>query len=131
MKKSFQLVHSEARRRALEAVQNAPDGYVVTVAEPTRNLDQNSALWPLLQAFAEQLVWPVNGEMERLTAEEWKDILSSAYRKEYCRVAPGICGGMVFLGLGTSKMSKREFSEFLEFVHATAVDRGVNLDYAS
>lgn len=29
------------------------------------------------------------------------------------------------LGLRTSKMGKRKFSDFLEFLHATAVDRGV------
>lgn len=75
MKRIYRLVHSEARRRAQEDVKTAPDGFVVTVAEPTRNNDQNAAQWPILQAFAEQLQWPVNGRMESMTPEEWKDVL--------------------------------------------------------
>ena len=40
----FILAHQPARQRALQAVAQAPDGYVVTVAEPTRSGDQNAAL---------------------------------------------------------------------------------------
>ena len=42
----------------------------------------------------------------------------------------GLDGGMVMLGARTSTMSKREFSEWLEFLHATAVDRGIELEPA-
>lgn len=125
MKRSFILAHQEARRRALEAVQTAPDGYAVTVSEPTRNLEQNAAQWPILDAFAEQLEWPVNGAMCKLTPEEWKDILTAAFKQETVRVAMGLNGGMVMLGQRTSKFSKREFSEWLDFLNATAAARGV------
>jgi hypothetical protein len=128
MKKTFRLVHREARQNALAAVSAAPDGYVVTVSEPTRNLEQNALLWVLLTAFADQLEWPVNGRMRKLTAEEFKDILSAAFRKETARLAMGLDGGVVMLGMRTSKMSKREFAEFVEFVQAVAADRGVVLD---
>jgi hypothetical protein len=39
----------------------------------------------------------------------------------------GLNGGVVMLGLRTSRMSKREFSEYLEFLHATAAERGVRI----
>lgn len=129
MKQRFILAHDEARRRALAAVQAAPQGFVVKVEEPTRNLDQNAALWPMLEAFSAQLAWPVNGRMVHLEPEEWKHILSAAYRRESARVAQGLDGGMVMLGLRTSRMSKREFSEFLEFINATAANRGVDLHH--
>jgi hypothetical protein len=116
--------HPMSRRNAVQAVQDAPDGYAVSIGEQTRNLDQNAAMWPILDAFSEQLQWPVNGKMTTLTAEEWKDILSAAFRKEQ-RVAMGLDGGFVMLGQRTSKFGKREFSEWLEFLHATAADRGV------
>ena len=125
MKQTFILAHDNARYRAEQAVIHAPEGYVVTVSEPTRNLDQNAAMWPCLQAFSEQLQWPVNGQMVYLTPDEWKTILSAAYKREAVRVAPGIDGGMVMLGERTSKMSKREFGELLEFIHATASARGI------
>jgi hypothetical protein len=116
--------HPMSRRNAIQAVQDAPDGFAVSIGEQTRNLDQNAAMWPILDAFSEQLQWPVNGKMTTLTAEEWKDILSAAFRKEQ-RVAMGLDGGFVMLGQRTSKFGKREFSEWLEFLHATAADRGV------
>lgn len=122
------LAHDEARRRALSAVADAPAGYVVTVTEPSRSRDQNAAMWPILQAFAEQLQWPVNGSMTRLSPDEWKDILSAAFKREGARLAMGLDGGVVMLGLRTSRMGKRQFSEFLEFLHSVAADRGVVIE---
>ena len=116
-----------ARQNAINAVHAAKEGQVVTVAEPTRSLEANAAQWPILQAFSDQLVWPVNGKMTELTPDEWKDLLTAAFRRETVRVAMGLDGGMVMLGARTSKFSKKEFSEWLEFLHATAADRGVEL----
>ncbi len=124
-RRRFVLSHAEARRRAMACVADAPDGYVVTVQEPTRSTDQNSAQWPILEAFAEQLQWPVNGAMVNLSAEEWKDVLTAAFQGETVRLAMGLNGGVVMLGLRTSQMGKRRFSEWLEFLHATAAERGV------
>jgi len=124
-KRLFRLAHSEARRRAMACVAEAPEGYVVTVQEPTRSTDQNAAQWPILEAFAEQLQWPVNGAMVNLSAEEWKDVLTAAFQGETVRLAMGLNGGVVMLGLRTSQMGKRRFSEWLDFLHATAALRGV------
>jgi ABC-type Fe3+ transport system substrate-binding protein len=127
-KRRFVLVHALARQRAAQAVEDAPAGHIVTVQEPARNLDQNALMWVLLQAFADQLEWPVNGRMAKLAPEEWKDILSAAFKQELQRVAPGLNGGMVLLGMRTSKMGKAEFGEFIEFIQATAVERAVVFD---
>lgn len=127
-KRIFNLVHDEARRRAVHAVAHADDGWRVTLEPPKRTLDQNALLWPLLECFAQQLEWPVNGRFVRLDPEEWKDVLTAAFRNETQRIAAGLNGGMVILGMRTSKMSKAKFSEFVEFVMATAADRGVNLE---
>lgn len=123
----FQLAHDLARRRAVEAVSKAPAGFVVTVKEPSRSLDQNAAMWPLLEAFSRQLEWPVNGRMVKMEPDEWKDVLTAAFKGEQVRLAMGLNGGVVMLGLRTSKMGKRMFSDFLEFLHATAADRGVTV----
>jgi hypothetical protein len=128
-RRTFKLAHAEARRRAAAAVAEAPEGYVVTVQEPTRSLDQNAAMWPILQAFADQLQWPVNGQMVWMSADEWKDVLSAAFRRESVRIAMGLDGGMVMLGSRTSQFGVREMSEFIEFLHATAAARDVDLHY--
>lgn len=127
-KQRFVLVHSTARARAVAAVCDAPDGFVVEVREPTRNLEQNALMWVLLQCFADQLAWPVNGDRVKLEPEEWKDILSAAFEQETQRVAMGLNGGMVLLGKRTSKFGRRQFAEFIEFIRATAAERGVNLN---
>lgn len=126
---SFVLAHDVARERALQAVQAAPTGFSVRVAEPTRSVEQNAALWPLLDAFSVQKQWPVNGALMTLSAEEWKDLLSASFAQEQMRMAPLVGGpGMVMLGLRTSNMGKKRFSEFLEFIHSAAVELGVDLD---
>lgn len=124
-KRIYRLVHGEARRRAAQDCQNAPDGWIVTVAEATRTLEQNAAQWPILEAFAQQIDWPINGVMQKITPDDWKNILTAAFRQEAARIAPGLNGGMVLLGHRTSKFDKREFSDWLEFLHSVAVDRGV------
>lgn len=131
VKQVFRLAHNEARRRALEAVKTAQDGQIVTVADPTRSLEQNAYLWRVLGCFSEQLQWPVNGAMTYLSPDEWKDIVSSAFRQQQPRIAQGLSGGMVMLGQRTSKFDKREFSEFIEFLNAIAVERGVDLRAAA
>lgn len=121
----YRLVHAEARRRAIQAVQEAPEGWVVRVTEPTRTLEQNSLQWPYLDAFSKQIDWPVNGSMVKMTPEEWKDVLTAAFKRETVRVAMGLDGGVVMLGLRTSKMGKGKFSEWIDFLKATAAIRDV------
>jgi len=121
----FHLIHDRARENAKVLINSAPDGYIVTISEPNRSLSQNSAQWPLLQAFAEQLEWPINGRMGKISADDWKDILTAAFKQELARVAPGLNGGMVLLGARTSKFKVKEFSDWIEFLHATASERGV------
>jgi hypothetical protein len=97
------------------------------ITQETRTVEQNSAQWPILQAFSEQLRWPVDAEMVKMTEEEWKDVLTAAFKGETIRLAKGLNGGVVMLGLRTSKFSKKQFSEYLEFLHATAALKGVDL----
>ena len=125
MKKIWKITGEAAKKAACREVLSAPEGHIVTLAEPTRSLDANAAMWPILQAFSEQLEWPVNGQMTKIDPDSWKDILTAAFRNEQPKVAMGLNGGMVLLGQRTSRFSKREFSEWLEFLHMVAAERGV------
>lgn len=124
MKQTWKL-NPLGKRAACQHIMAAPEDHVATLGEPNRNLDQNAAQWPILEAFAQQLEWPINGKMQKITADDWKDILTCAFRNEQPRVAMGLSGGMVLLGQRTSQFSKREFSDWLEFLNATAAERGV------
>lgn len=118
----FRLVHQQARNRAKQAIDSAPEGYIVKISEPTRNIEQNALLWALLGEISEQVEW----YGRKLSAEDWKNVFSASLRK--LEVVPNLDGtGFVALGQSTSKMTKREFSELLELIHAFAVERGVAL----
>jgi len=119
----------QLRSRICEAVLNAPSGYIVEIKPANRTLDQNSYQWPILTAFSEQLQWPINGMMQTITAEDFKQILTAAFRRESVRVAMAIDGnGVVMLGQRTSKFNKKEFSDWIEFLHMIAAERGVNIN---
>ena len=118
MKQTFIMSHDLARARAVEAVKAAPAGFSVTVAEPTRNLEQNAALWAVLNEISEQVVW----HGRKLSPEDWKHVFTASLKR--MDVVPNLEGtGFVALGLSTSKMSKREFSDLLELVNAFAAER--------
>lgn len=120
MKQTYRLVHAEARRRAVQAVQEAPEGYVVRISEPARSLDQNARLWAMLGDVSKQVNW----YGKKLTAEDWKHIFSSSLRK--LDVVPNLDGtGFVALGLSTSRMSKREMADLITLIEAFGAERGV------
>ena len=116
-KRLFILAHAEARRRAVQAVAEAQEGWRVVVEPPRRNLDQNAALWARLGEIAERVVW----HGQKLDAAEWKDMFTAALKRQ--KVVPGLDGGFVVLGSSTSKMNKAEFGELLTFIEAWCAER--------
>jgi hypothetical protein len=115
----FVLAHDLARSRAVEAVKNAPSGYIITIKEPTRTLEQNALMWRLLTEISSQVTWYGS----KLTKEEWKDVLSASLKKQ--KAIPGIGGGFVVTGLRTSKMTKKELAELVELAYAFGIEQGV------
>jgi hypothetical protein len=101
--------------------------WVLTLKLETRSQAQNRLMWPLLTVFSQQLQWPVDGRMVTMDADDWKDVLSAAFKGESVRLAMGLNGGVVLLGQRTSKFTKPQFAEWIEFLYATAADRGVKL----
>ena len=84
-------------------------------------------MWPILTEFSKQLEWPVDGRMTKMEPDEWKDVLTAAFRGESVRLAMGLNGGVVLLGQRTSKFTKAQFSEWIEFLYSVAADREVTL----
>ena len=127
IKKTFVLVHEMARKRAIAEVQTAPDGFVTIVCEPNRTLDQNAAQWPYLQGFAELKQLCINGAMEWATADDWKDVLTGCFDGEMRMAA--FDGKVIMLPQRTSKMGKKTFSDWMEFLVAMAAQSGVEPVY--
>lgn len=115
-----------ARERAVHGVRTAPQGYAVTIDEPTRTKEQNAALWPLLDEIAEQVIWCGT----KLTNEEWKDIFVATLYGQ--KSVPNLDKtGFIILGRRTSKMSKRDFSQLLDLIAAFAAEHDVTFKEAA
>lgn len=121
MKKTLILTGDAAKNAAIEYVKNAPEGSVFYVGPKTRTLDQNAALWPLLESVSRQIEWYGT----KLTADEWKAIFSAVLKKQ--KTVPGIEGGFVVCSQSTSVMNKQEFSDLLDVIHAFAASKGIEL----
>lgn len=89
-----------------------------------RTLDQNAKMWAMLTDIANQIEWVVDGRLQKLEPEEWKDILTAGLKQEL-RVAQGISGGIVLLGQRTRKMTVKQMSELIELMSAFGAERGV------
>jgi hypothetical protein len=120
-KKIFKLVHEQARQRAMQAIQEADDGWVVEVSPPRRSLDQNKLLWSRLDQISDGVIW----HGQKLTAEDWKHVLSASLHRQ--RAIPGTDGGFVVLGQATSKMTSTDFSDLIALAEAFAIEQGVQL----
>lgn len=122
-KEVFRLVHEVARARALAAVRAAPAGHVITLEEPKRTLDQNALWWPQLTEISRQALHPVNAT--RLPPEWWRMVLLDTLGQEQPRV-PSLDGSHdVPIGLSSSKLSKREFSDLIELTYKVGSELGV------
>lgn len=126
-KRIFRLVHETARKNAVEHVKQAPDGYIVVVQPQTRSLEQNAHQWPILQEFSRQKQWAVNGKLETLSPDDWKDLLTAGFKNEM-RMTQGVNGGVVMLGSRTSVMSKKVFADWLTYLYAMAAELGIELE---
>lgn len=118
-KQYFVIANESVRQRAMQALVSAPIGYGVAISEPTRTLEQNALMWPLLHDLSQQVNWYGN----RLTDEEWKDVMTAAIKKQ--KVVPGVDGGFVVCGQRTSKMGKKEFSDLIDVIYAFGGQQGV------
>ena len=85
---------------------------VLTIEEQKRSTEQNALLWSVLTDLSKQVLW----HGEKLTKEEYKDLLTAGLKKQ--RAIPGMDGGFVVLGTSTSKMTKAEMAELITLAHA-------------
>jgi len=92
--------------------------------EDLRTDEQNRLMWSCLHDLEKQLLWPVDGEMVHLDAEDWKHVMTAGLKKHQ-RMAKGIDGGFVILGQSTRKLKKPEMSMLLEIIFAFGAEHGV------
>ena len=114
------LIGATQREYARRLLNDAPLGSAVVFKPATRSDDQNRKLWPMLSDVAKQVEW----YGRHLRPDDWKHMFTSYLRK--LDVVPNIDGtGFVALGLSTSQMGKREFSDLITLIFAFGAEKGV------
>lgn len=136
--------YPEVRRRFLDTLgaelQVGPR--TIVIQEPKRTDEQNSLMWVLLHTVAEQVGWRKarwRGDQmleegryvalvedpaaARLSPEQFKDVLTAALKSP--QLLGGVDGGVVAVGMSTSRMNKRQVSELIELIYAFGAQHGV------
>jgi hypothetical protein len=122
MKQVFFLRHLEARRRAEQAVREAPEGYRVCVEPPKRSLEASAKFHALCNELSGR-VWA--GKPRDATA--WKVLLVSGHTaatKQGVEVVPGLENEFVNIRESTAQMSKERMSSLLEYTQAFVAQLG-------
>jgi len=96
-------------------------GYEVTILpyRDTRSNNQNRLLWKMLGEISEQVNWYGN----KLTPENWKDVLTASLKKQ--TVVPAIDSGFVVCGTSTRKMTVKEMNELIDLMDAFGAQHNV------
>jgi hypothetical protein len=126
MKQTYRLVHAEARRRALDGVRDAPEGWVVTVGEPSRSGEQSAKFHAICNDIAKsKLVWAG----KRRNSVEWKCLLVSGHSVatgQGAEVIPGIEGEFLNIRESTASMSRQRGASLIEYALAFCAMNGIN-----
>lgn len=113
------LVSGEQRTRAQSLIARAPDGYVVTLAEPKRTAEQNDRMWAMLTDISHQK--PM-GRMH--TPDDWKSVFMNACGWE-CQFLEGLDGRPFPQGFRSSQMTKKQMSAMIEYMFAWGAEHEI------
>ena len=120
MKATYKLINPHVVNNAVEAVRNAPAGHIVTISEPTRTLEQNSKLWPMLADIQRQVP-----SMARYSADDIKARFLHALGMEM-RWLPELEGSGVFpVGMRSSTLTKTQFAALVELLYKFGAENQV------
>ena len=109
--------HSRLRAHAL--IDKAPDGHVCKIEPPKRTAEQNDKMWAMLTDVS--LSKP-QGRM--LTPDQWKSVFMQACGHEV-QFLSGLDGMPFPVGFRSSRMTKAQMSELIEFIGAWGSENGV------
>ena len=92
-----------------------------------RTGEQSSKIQMQCIDLSRNVEWPKGSGLHQ-SPEAWKQILMAAFEVERGRpldVVPGLNGGQVIIFRRTSRLSKQEASEFIEFAESKLAEFGI------
>ena len=121
MKSTFLLATPGDRDRAKSCLEQAPPDFVMTICSAPRTLAQEYKLRVLLRDISRA---KPNGIIQ--TPEVWKCVFMHALGHE-CLFVEGLNGEPLPAGFHSSRLSKGQMSELIEFVYAWSAQNNIEL----
>lgn len=124
MGRALLVLHNDAMRsKAIDWIRRAPAETRVEFKGPKRTIPQNDRMWAMLTELSTQLLW----HGQRLSTEDWKQVMLASLKQEM-RIVPNIHGdGFVQLGRSSSDLSKDEMTDLMTIIEAFAARYGVKM----
>lgn len=108
-----------AAEQAVRVILAAPNGSVLTVRAPRRTIDQNAKLWAMLSDISR-----AKPEGRTHTPEMWKALAMHACGHAV-QFENGLDGQPFPVGFRSSRLSKAQMSDLIEFLYAFGAQHGV------
>jgi len=120
MANRFVLRSDVIRANAMQAIADAGDNYVVTIAQPTRSNDQNARMWAHLADIAN-----ARPEGRQWTPETWKCAFMHSLGHQI-RFAEGLDGSGPFpIGFSSSKLTVAQMGDLITVIQEYGDRHGV------
>lgn len=113
------LVGPKQRDFACQKVREAPDGYWVTIKEPTRNADQNARMWAMLTDVSKAMP-----EGRKYTPDQWKAVFMNSCGWE-CQFLEGLDGLPFPAGFRSSRLTVKQMANLITSIMAYGDQHGV------
>jgi hypothetical protein len=122
--KSIHILRNDHDKAAfINTVRNAqfakPVKITAEYVRSTRSLEQNKKIHAMLRDISRQVEWAG----KKRSVEDWKDLVTAALKQ--AEIVEGLEGGLVALGLHTSRMTIGEMTDMIDFMYAWGNERGV------
>lgn len=110
----------QQRQFAHRMIDKAPGDAVVNIREATRTLDQNAKFHAMVSEISR-----AKPQGRTLPTDVWKVLILAAVGHKV-RFEPALDGnGVVPIGLRSSRLTKSEMSDAIEWMHAWGAENGV------
>lgn len=123
----FQLTHKLARERAKQAIDTAQEGWVVTIAEPTRKEAQSARFHAICTDLARS---DKMFQGKRRNKDEWKLLLISAHShvtKQGSEIVAGLEGEWLNIRESSARMGIKRMASLIEYAEAWCAMNEVKL----
>ncbi|MDU6539134.1 recombination protein NinB [Mixta calida] len=127
-KQTYLIRDNRIRQNCIDAINQLPlsteSPHEIHIKQPKRSKKQNDRMWPMLHDVSRQVQW----HDQRLEPSDWKDLFTALWlktKKLEQRSVPGIDGGVVLLGVRTSKMRKASMTELIDIMFWFGAEKGV------